>query len=303
MINFEDIAEFPDGAALEKCHRPLLERALAQMRPTVSELTFPYLWSWKTHIKTTISRVDKVLLITIYNRRKKETTALAPVTENQALMLKTVVKTLGLGTLDAFARMPAPAAEALAGDGSLLVEEERDRADYVHPARDLRELPGPRFHAKRNHLRRFYDRCPDARYRVMDETLAETCVGFTQRWLDSHPGKNLPDLKTEVDVTIRMLKGLSRLGLTGGAVMEDDRVIAFSLGERLNEDTFVIRVEKADSSIQGSYQAINREFVSHAAAGFRWINREQDLGIPGLRRAKLSYHPHHLVHKYRICRK
>ncbi len=83
-------------------------------------------------------------------------------------------------------------------------------------------------------------------------------------------------------------------------MVAESRIVAFALGEPVNADTFVVRVEKADPSVPGTYTVINQEFARHGAAGFKWINREQDLGVPGLRRAKQSYYPDHLVRKYRV---
>ena len=97
-----------------------------------------------------------------------------------------------------------------------------------------------------------------------------------------------------------MLAEYGWLGLRGGVMTAGGRVMGFAFGQPLNGDTFLIRAEKADASLPGVYQVINQEFARHAAAGFAWINREQDLGLPGLRRAKESYYPHHLVLKYRI---
>jgi hypothetical protein len=87
------------------------------------------------------------------------------------------------------------------------------------------------------------------------------------------------------------------LGVFGGAVYIDDKVEAFTLAEPLNDETAVVHFEKANSGIEGLYQVINQWFCQRALRGFRFVNREQDLGVSGLRKAKQSYHPHHMVEK------
>lgn len=90
------------------------------------------------------------------------------------------------------------------------------------------------------------------------------------------------------------------LGVKGGAILIDGKVGAFSLGEKLNKDTFVVHIEKANPRIPGLYAAINQEFARNEGAAFSYINREQDLGDEGLRIAKQSYHPSFMIRKYKV---
>ena len=88
-----------------------------------------------------------------------------------------------------------------------------------------------------------------------------------------------------------MLSNFTSLQIVGGAIKMLGRVVAFALGEKLNPQTMVVHVEKATPGIDGLYQLINNEFCAHEAREVAFVNREQDLGVPGLRKAKLSYHP------------
>ena len=99
---------------------------------------------------------------------------------------------------------------------------------------------------------------------------------------------------------LAVVETVRSLAPAGSAVLVNDRVEAFSCGERLNESTAVIHLEKANPELRGLYAVINQQFCREAWAGVPFINREQDLGEPGLRTAKLSYHPHRLVEKYHI---
>ena len=109
------------------------------------------------------------------------------------------------------------------------------------------------------------------------------------------------NLLGEWDAIREGLTNFTALGMTGGVILVDGKVEAFALGEQLNEQTAVVHIEKANTEIRGLYAAINQQFCEHQWQGVPFVNREQDLGEAGLREAKLSYNPDHLVEKYRIC--
>jgi hypothetical protein len=112
-----------------------------------------------------------------------------------------------------------------------------------------------------------------------------------------------PDLLAE-DYAIReALANAAELNCQGGAIVINSRVEAFSLGEPLNQDTAVIHIEKANPDIPGLYAAINQLFCANAWANWTYINREQDMGVEGLRKAKESYYPHHMVNKHILTAK
>lgn len=98
----------------------------------------------------------------------------------------------------------------------------------------------------------------------------------------------------------KLLQHVERLQVQGGTILIDGKVEAFTIGERLNQTTAVVHIEKANPKIPGLYSVINQQFCEHAWKDIPYINREQDLGDEGLRRAKLSYHPDRLIEKYRI---
>jgi hypothetical protein len=301
MPDLDQLPEFPDFTPLEREHKDLLDSACAAARPDISEATFAYQWIWHPRTRCRLSRLGGSLLIMLDSASGQGTFLLSPITADCAEAAEAATSALNGGVAaEVVARVPEPVVNLLRGDPALSIAEQRDRADYVHVAEELRELPGPRFHAKRNHIRRFWAACPEARYLQMDRRLAELCIGFCRDWLATHPKRDVPGLQREVEATLAMLTDREWLGLRGGVLAAQERVLAFALGEPLNGGTFVVRVEKADTSVPGAYQAINQEFARHAAAGFEWINREQDLGMAGLRRAKQSYYPHHLVRKYEI---
>ena len=110
-------------------------------------------------------------------------------------------------------------------------------------------------------------------------------------WQKNGGCKTDPDKQKEFCVTLRALQSMETLGLTGGLIRAGGKVVAFSIGEPLSDDTYVVHIEKAYADIQGAYPMINQQFVLHEAANYRYINREEDTGAEGLRKAKMSYYP------------
>ncbi len=301
MTSIDQIPAYPEVAPLNQTHCELLEKNFEKMQPVVSEMTFAYLWSWKRYINTSISQLEGTILVLFYNSRKKENIALQPLTVDDALAGSVIVSALKEGVIDAFARVPEELVSRLKVDGCVQFERERHRDDYVYSADDLIHLPGQKFHSKRNHIKQFGDKAPDAQYHDIEDGLVDKCLVFTRQWLAEHPKKDLPGLRREVETSLFMLDNLESLGLKGGAIVDgDNNLVAYALGEPLNNDTFVVRVEKATTVFPGTYQAVNQKFIANAAHDFKWINREQDLGVPGLRRAKSSYNPTRMVKKYRM---
>jgi len=301
MCQKHNVPEFPVFSPIQREHKAPLTAAFQSAQLEISEATFAYQWVWRSRTHCRLSCLGGSTLLMLESASGQGTFLLPPVTPDRAEAAQAIVAALEAATgAEAVARVPESLAELLRDRPGLSLVEQRERADYVHAAEDLRELPGQRFHAKRNLIRQFEAACPGAQYLPLDETLAQQCAGFCREWFASHPRRDMPSLQREVEATLSMLQEWQWLGLCGGVLLYQDRVVAFALGEPLNKTTFVVRVEKADTCVPGSYQAINRQFARHAAAQFQWINREQDLGVPGLRRAKQSYCPHHLLSKYEV---
>jgi hypothetical protein len=128
----------------------------------------------------------------------------------------------------------------------------------------------------------------------------DDCRLLFEKWLETKASSDRSFLSMWRQVIQETFLHFKELGLTGGVIEMDRRVTAFSMGERLTSDTAVIHIEICDPGCEGLPQLINREFIKQEWADYRFINREQDMGIPGLRRAKTSYYPHHLIKKYNI---
>lgn len=181
--------------------------------------------------------------------------------------------------------------------GKFQIVYDRDWADYIYESEKLISLSGKKLHGKRNHINNFIKAYPDYQYERIDAKNREECIELAQNWREENGCDSDPEKNEEFCVTLRALKEMEDLNLTGGLIRADGRVVAFSMGEKLCDDTFVVHIEKAYADVQGAYPIINQQFVLHEAADYRYINREEDTGAEGLRKAKLSYYPVFLQEK------
>ena len=193
-----------------------------------------------------------------------------------------------------------PASFAAANCSGFRCAPDRDNDDYVYLASDLAELKGKRFDGKRNRIRKI-EKDHAWRYLPLGPGCLADCGRLFEEWaLDKKPDKAMA--KAQQDAIREAMTHFGPLGLSGGAIEVDGRIEAFSIGEALSPDTAVIHIEIVSPRYEGLAQLMNREFVRNGLAGFTYVNREQDMGVPGLRRAKESYHPHHRVEKHHIWR-
>ncbi|MDR2765620.1 MAG: phosphatidylglycerol lysyltransferase domain-containing protein [Tannerella sp.] len=174
---------------------------------------------------------------------------------------------------------------------------ERDYYDYIYLRSDLQQLKGKKYQAKRNHINRFENKYRYAYLPLMPD-LVPKCMELACKWYrDNRTEEAAEDLKDEHRSMVFALNHFRELDLRGGALCVDGEIIAFTCGSAINHYTFGVHMEKADIRYDGAFSVINREFVSRLPEQFLYINREEDLGIPGLRHAKLSYHPVILLEK------
>lgn len=180
-------------------------------------------------------------------------------------------------------------------------EEMRDGFDYVYLLDKLVNLAGRKLQAKRNHINRFKANNSDWSFEQITAANLAECWEMNRKWCKLNGCKEDAHLALEYCAVSRCFDYFTELGLLGGLIRLDGEVIAYTMGERLNSDTFVTHIEKAFGEIQGTYQLINREFASLVQSKYPqlvYVNREEDMGFEGLRKAKLSYHPDRMEEKY-----
>jgi len=173
----------------------------------------------------------------------------------------------------------------------------RDYADYVYRVSDLRDLAGKKYSAKRNHIHKFLRTYDNWAYETITDENTPECIEMVKQWCIKNNCSDEKVLKDEVCILIKGLKNRKELNLVGGLIRADGRVVAMTLGEKSDDEMFIVHFEKAFTDVPGAYTMINREFVSHELTGFKYVNREEDLGLEGLRKAKESYHPDFMVQK------
>lgn len=178
--------------------------------------------------------------------------------------------------------------------------EDRDSGDYVYTAESLRTLSGKKLASKRNHINRFVENYPEWQYEPITKDNINEALSMHEKWCDHVSCDEDEGLADETCAVKRAFKYFDELKLSGGIIRTRDGVVAFTMGDKLNRNTFLVHIEKAYADIQGTYPMINKQFVINECGDYEFINREEDTGDEGLRRAKLSYQPVNIVKKY-IC--
>jgi len=175
--------------------------------------------------------------------------------------------------------------------------EDRDCFDYVYLTEKMMSLSGKKLHSKRNHLNYFLDNFNYEYVEVTEPAFLNECAQKAYEWVNAKTKNKNP---FEMGAMESYFRYYFRFNQKGAAIKVDGNIVAMSFGEKLNDDMALIQVELADDSYRGSYQAINKFFCENAWKDLKYVNREEDMGIEGLRRAKESYQPEFLVEKFYI---
>ncbi|MFA7401324.1 MAG: phosphatidylglycerol lysyltransferase domain-containing protein [Bacteroidales bacterium] len=177
-------------------------------------------------------------------------------------------------------------------------EERRDQFDYIYKVEDLLYLKGKKYQAKRNHINKFI-KSYNYHYSPLTTKDVAECWEMQNQWIEENDcGGDNCLMELEHCAVKIALELFDRLNMKGGVLRIDNRVVAFTLGQALNANVFDVQIEKALKQYHGAYPMINQQFVEHEMQNYLYVNREEDLNEPGLRQAKLSYHPTLLLKKY-----
>ena len=184
--------------------------------------------------------------------------------------------------------------------GTFEIEYNRDDADYVYEVEKLGTLKGKKYQAKRNHINRLCANYEDRwEYEPISKENVTECIEMLHKWyLQKEVAEDAKEQEAEIIVAEKSLTYFEELHFRGGLIRIDGEVVAFCIGEKACEKTFIVHIEKAFADIQGAYPLINQQFVQNELLGtYEFVNREEDMGLEGLRKAKLSYHPAFLLEK------
>ena len=186
--------------------------------------------------------------------------------------------------------------------GSFSFHGDEGSFDYVYSIDDLADLSGKKYHGKRNHIYRFEEEHPDAVAVPITDTNSAEVRDMAERWFEERLLENPnSDFQMERIAIDKALRDIEALGMVGLALVSGGEILAFTLASRMSDDTFDVHFEKARADVAGAYPAINRalaRYIRETYPDVKYLNREEDMGLEGLRRAKRSYHPHHMIEKY-----
>lgn len=267
------------------------------------EYNFNTMFLWRFVFQTRISRHEDRLLVRSYHNGKY--TYLFPAGSGDLKEAVALLMDDAKDRGDRF-RMHSVSEQGkteleLAFPGALYFFPSRRDYDYIYTAESLRTLKGKKLHGKRNHIHRFLDQY-QGRYSyepITGENIHE-CMQMNKEWCRLNDCL-IDESKLQEQCSVaQAFRHYSLIGLEGGLLRVDGKVIAFTMGEPLNSDTFLVHIEKAMAQIQGAYPMINQQFVLDRCDGFSYVNREDDSGMEGLRKAKLSYRPAFLEKKYLV---
>ena len=297
--------------------------------PQVSELTFTNLFMWRKRYNFRYHVVDGYLYILSLNEKHKF--ILPPVGEvaysepadgpvnmhdnfhgDEQKLLERFADSLkqisqicrDQGVPLVFERVPKEMLEWFKKASARLgkdidIQYDRDNSDYVYLAQGLINLKGKKYDGKRNHINKFKKTYAYEYVKFAPEHVPYA-IEITEEWCRQKNCDCENDIHCEKNANIELLNNIQHLNVTGALIKVDGQFQAYTVGEMLNADTAVIHIEKANFSINGLYAFINNQFCANEWHHATYINREQDLGEEGLRKAKLSYNPYKIIDKYTI---
>ena len=281
---------FPEFKPVELEDKETIDGFIRRHPSEACEVIFTNIYTWRHYERPTFTTINGNLCVLSRPRSEPEF-FLPPIGMTK---IRETIETC----LSASGRLACvPESFVKSHCAGLRIEEDAENFDYVYRAADLIHLRGKKYDGKRNRIKKFEKSCV-FRYLKLEPEHLPTCRSLFEEWFQSKSGGDGRLGEVQRTAVLDILAHYDPLGLAGGAVEVEGRVQAFSIGEKLNDDTAVIHLEIADPRFDGLAQFINREFVKHEWSGLKYVNREQDMGIAGLRRAKMSYYPHHLEKKF-----
>lgn len=264
------------------------------------DYTLPNLWGWQEYYGLEWLFDENLCWI---RQTRPETCLWAPIgVWNQPDWRGRLNSVFVAGELD-FRRVPEELAALWSVSPNLKTESREDRGqwEYLYSQAYLANLSGNRYHKKRNHYNAYVKTYGEPDYRPISPKIIEDVFRVQDDWCQWHECENSPSLLAENDAINRVLSRWDIFrDMSGGSLYVKDKMIAFSVGERLDADTLGVHYEKGLNGYKGVYQTMNLEFARIAGAGYKWINRAQDLDEEGLRQAKMTYLPEDFLRKLRV---
>lgn len=262
-----------------------------------SDYTFVNIWAWSDERQYEMAYAHDLYWPRIH---RPEPVYWAPVGDWESPSWETVLPELFPHGAE-FHRVPEELAKIWGerfGD-RMILEDQRSEWEYIYSVEELINLKGNRFHKKKNLWRQFF-RAYDSTYKKLYKEDVDGVLEMQQLWCEWKSCDDVPGLRAENHAIYRVLRNWEDLpGLLCGALFVGNFMVAYSVGEVMSGDMVVIHFEKGIAEYKGVYQAINQAFLENSCPDFPWVNREQDMGEEGVRKAKESYNPVRFLKKYR----
>lgn len=285
---------YPKFSELEIGDAALFNRVFKDNPPIISEFTFTNLYSWRRAYGLRVSLFDGLIILCSESEGRKR--FFNPIGRgNVKAAIEKILKDSG----GIFFRLSEETMALFAKDNRFTITPDRDNQDYLYNVPELINLPGKKYDGKRNLIKKFKS-SHACEYITLNAENAASCLDFEEAWCSFKNCDKVEGLSQEKRAIKDMVENFSLFGLIAGAILMNGVIRAVAIAQKLNPDTIVLHILKADPNISGLYQTILQEFVSRLGDGFRYLNMEQDLGIEGLRKAKLSYHPCSMINKYTL---
>lgn len=286
------LPEYPASRPITLGDKAVLDDVFELVQPRISEFTFAGLYLFREAHSYQLSAIGGTLVI--LGRGYDNSPYFLPPLGGD---IPVAIKRLFADRLTLYGADEDFAGKYLADSGAEIVED-RDNFDYLHLRDELANLAGGRYHGKKNRVNYF-----TRRHEYVVELYAsghcESALRLLDEWKRVRGEVESRSLASETAAAAEALRMADVLGLQGVVILVGGEVKAFALGEILNRTTSVCHFEKADPFSEGAYQLVDREFNRLLFTDCTYVNREQDLGVAGLRESKRSYHPVELVRKFR----
>lgn len=277
--------------SLELADKPLIEQYTKAFSVTSSELNFTTFYIWRDLLNVQFAVSNDCVIYKTRHNENPFSLRFPLGAGDKKMAIEECVSTFGSDTR--FYGLTEDMLEYFSDEFE--ISEMPAYYDYVYESEKLISLAGKKLHSKRNHINSFH-KLYESEFSPITEADADFITAYYDKWYDGDGDEYLEQEKRSITDVIKNFGSLKLMGekLTVGGFLA-----AFTIGERLNEDTAVVHIEKADTSFKGAYAVINQHFAQHYLKDFKYINREEDMGIEGLKKAKMSYYPYAFVKKYK----
>ncbi len=295
--------KFPDFKELGIEDKTIFDEYFKKYPPMISEFTFTNLFMWRHYYNFKWAMLNENIVIMA--SPEEESYFFPPIGSNKMkeTVLECIAYSESIGSGGIIKRVPENVAKLFSDGDKIKIELDRDNSDYVYLITNMIELPGSNYRSKRKSIKQF-SREFEYEYHPLNQKMIPGCLELQEDWCNIRACWDDPHLAGEDKAIFDALQYASKLDFKGGVITVEEEIKAFTIGEQLNANTIVVHIEKGsqEREYRGIYALINKLFLENEWADFKYVNREQDTGEEGLRKAKMSYRPEFMVNKFTLTK-